>query len=102
MPPDPENTEEQPVSASTNGQATPPQRSGRGQSTPRAPRRLVLLTAGEASAVEAVLAEYQGADISGNRLHAALQQFADSHRGRQVAAEWLGPLGWTRFLWCRK
>jgi hypothetical protein len=40
--------------------------------------------------------------VSGNRLHDDLQQFAARHRGRQVAAEWLGPLGWTRFLWCRK
>jgi hypothetical protein len=72
------------------------------ESTPRAARRLVLLKDDEHSDVDSVLAEYRGADVSGNRLHADLQQFADRHRGRQVAAEWLGPLGWTRFLWCRK
>jgi hypothetical protein len=71
-----------------------------GQNTPRAPRRLVLLKDSEESEVEAVLAEYEGAAVSG--LHADLQQFATRHRGRQLAAEWLGPLGWTRFLWCRK
>jgi hypothetical protein len=62
----------------------------------------VLLKGDEHSDVDSVLAEYRGADVSGNRLHADLQQFADRHRGRQVAAEWLGPLGWTRFLWCWK
>jgi hypothetical protein len=71
-------------------------------STPRAPRRLVLLTDGEDSIVAEVLAEYRGAEVSGRRLHADLQRWAAEHRGRCVAAEWLGPLGWTRFLWCRK
>lgn len=70
--------------------------------TVRAPRRLVLLAGDEQSEVKEVLAEYQGAEVSGQRLHADVQQFAERHRGRQVAAEWLGPLGWTRFLWCRK
>jgi hypothetical protein len=71
-------------------------------STPRAPRRLVLLRDGEESDVAAVLREYQGSAISGKRLHADLQQHAAENVGRCVAAEWLGPLGWTRFLWCRK
>ncbi len=71
-------------------------------STPRAPRRLVLLVDGEDSMVSEVLAEYRGAEVSGRRLHADLQRWAAEHRGRCVAAEWLGPLGWTRFLWCRK
>jgi hypothetical protein len=71
-------------------------------STPRAPRRLVLLADGEDSGVTAVLAEYRGAEVSGKRLHADLQRLAAEHAGRYVAAEWLGPLGWTRFLWCRK
>ncbi len=71
-------------------------------SSPRCPRRLVLLEAGEDSEVAEVLAEYKGADVSGKRLHADLQDLATRHAGRCVAAEWLGPLGWTRFLWCRK
>jgi len=71
-------------------------------STPRAPRRLVLLQAGEDSEVAAVVQEYQGSAISGKRLHADLQQHAAANAGRCVAAEWQGPLGWTRFLWCRK
>jgi hypothetical protein len=97
------------MSSSANGHANPgPRPAGRpaaaptGQSTPRVPRRLVLLKDGEDSAVDTVLAEYQGAEVSGNRLHADLQQLAARHRGRHVAAEWLGSLGWTRFLWCRK
>lgn len=96
------------MSTSPNGHAGPPQRPGTrpapaaSPGAPRAPRRLVLLKDSEAGEVEAVLAEYHGADVSGNRLHAELQQFASRHGGRHVAAEWLGPLGWTRFLWCRK
>jgi hypothetical protein len=80
---------------------TPPS-SQNGATNGRAPRRLVLLTDGEESAVKQVLAEYRGAEISGNRLHADLQRLADEHRGWTVAAEWQGALGWTRFLWCRK
>jgi hypothetical protein len=60
----------------------------------------VLLKDSEHGDIEAVLAEYQGAEVSA--LHAELQQCAARHRGRHVAAEWLGPLGWTRFLWCQK
>ena len=71
-------------------------------SSPRAPRRLVLLQGDDGSDVAAVLREYQGADVSGARLHRDLQQLAVEHAGRTVAAEWLGSLGWTRFLWCRK
>jgi hypothetical protein len=71
-------------------------------STTRAPRRIVLLEAGEESGVAAVLAEYRGAEVSGNRVHDDVQRFAAEYSGRHVAVEWLGPLGWTRFLWCRK
>jgi hypothetical protein len=79
--------------------STPPAKAA---STPRAPRRVVLLADGEHSDAAGVLTEYQGADVSGNRLHADVQRLAGEHPGRWVAAEWLGPLGWTRFLWCRK
>jgi hypothetical protein len=67
----------------------------------RAPRRLVLLSGDEQSEVDKVLAEYKGAEVSGKKLHTELQRCAGEHHGRCVAAEWLGPLGWTRFLWCR-
>lgn len=82
---------------SSNG--TPP---AGATSTQRVPRRLVLLQGDDHSEVTQVLCEYQGRDISGVRLHQELQQFANVHRGQTVAAEWQGPLGWTRFLWCRK
>jgi hypothetical protein len=67
----------------------------------RCPRRVVLLSDGEDSTAERVLQEYHGAEVSGKRLHADVHRLASEHRGRYVAAEWLGPLGWTRFLWCR-
>lgn len=71
-------------------------------STSRCPRRVVLLCDGEDSEAERILQEYHGADVSGKRLHTDIQRLADIHRGRCVAAEWLGSLGWTRFLWCRR
>ncbi len=89
------------AAAYSNGTA-PKQPLPGSSSTPRAPRRLVLLADGEDSAVQEVLAEYRGTEVSGKRLHADLQRLASEHRGHYVAAEWLGPLGWTRFLWCRK
>jgi len=70
-------------------------------SSPRCPRRVVLLRDGEDSEIERVLQEYQGVEVSGKRLHAEVQILASQYRGRCVVAEWLGPLGWTRFLWCR-
>jgi hypothetical protein len=90
------------AAAHSNGTAPRQPTPGSSSSTPRAPRRLVLLADGEDSAVREVLAEYRGAEVSGKRLHADLQRLAAEHGGRCVAAEWLGPLGWTRFLWCRK
>jgi hypothetical protein len=69
---------------------------------PRVPRRLVLLTDGQHSEVASVLTEYHGAEISGKRLHEDVQRLAAEHPGTWVAAEWLGPRGWTRFLWCQR
>ncbi len=85
------------MAPSSNGVAPPSS-----SSSPRCPRRLVLLVSGEDSAIAEVLAEYQGSEVSGKRLHADLQRLAAQHPGRTIAAEWLGSLGWTRFLWCRK
>ncbi|MFO0876324.1 MAG: hypothetical protein U0840_03040 [Gemmataceae bacterium] len=70
--------------------------------TPRAARRIVLLSGDSDSAVAEVLKEYAPPEVSGNRMHEDVQQLAGKHPGKTVAAEWLGPLGWTRFLWCRK
>jgi hypothetical protein len=52
--------------------------------------------------VERVLAEYAGAEALGSRVHQELRRLAAEYPGRYVAAEWLGPRGWVRFLWCRK
>jgi hypothetical protein len=71
-------------------------------STPRCPRRIVLLEDSDQSKPALVLAEYQGADVSGKRLHADIQRLASEHLGRCIAAEWLTSQGWARFLWCRK
>ena len=85
------------VSASGNGSPAKPV-----LSAVRCPRRVVLLRDGEDSEVERVLREYHGAEVSGNRLHADVHSLAEEHNGRYIAAEWLGSLGWTRFLWCRR
>jgi hypothetical protein len=71
-------------------------------SSPRLPRRVVLLAADEQSGAKEVLVEYQGEDVSGNRVHGDVQRLAAEYPGGWVAAEWLGPLGWIRFLWCRR
>ncbi|HVS40051.1 MAG TPA: hypothetical protein VMS17_31115 [Gemmataceae bacterium] len=68
----------------------------------RRPRRIVLLAGESDGAVEQVLAEYRGTEVSGARLHTDLQRLSEEHPGRCVAAEWLGPLGWMRFLWRTK
>jgi hypothetical protein len=70
--------------------------------TERTPRRIILLTDGEQSEPAEVLLELRGEEITGNRLHSEIQKQAAAHPGRLFAAEWLGKLGWTRFLWCRK
>ena len=70
--------------------------------TERAARRIVLLSSAENSEVEKVIREYAPPDPTGTRLHADLQDLAAEHAGKMVAAEWLGPLGWTRFLWCKR
>jgi hypothetical protein len=89
------------MSHSSNGAAPSGNGAPRPVSSPRCPRRVVLLQGDENGQVECVLLEYQGAEVSGKRLHADVHRLAEAHRGRCVAAEWLGPLGWTRFLWCQ-
>jgi hypothetical protein len=65
----------------------------------RAPRRLVLLAGDDHGEVEEVLLEYAPDQVSGAKLHADLRRLSAERPGRRLAAEWLGPLGWTRFLW---
>ena len=80
-----------------NGNGAPPASAAQG--TERRPRRIVLLAGEPDGPAEKVLAEYQGTEVSGNRLHTDLQRLSEEYAGRCVAAEWLGSLGWTRFLW---
>jgi hypothetical protein len=68
----------------------------------RTPRRFVRLKGDEQSEIEEVLLELRGEEVTGKRLHAEIQLQAAAHPGKWVAAEWLGNLGWTRFLWCKK
>lgn len=89
------------MAGSTNGVASS-NGAARAVSSPRCPRRVVRLRGGENGEVEEVLLQYQGSEVSGKRLHADVQRLANEHPGQFIAAEWLGPLGWTRFLWCRR
>jgi hypothetical protein len=82
-----------------NGNGRPGNGAAPAPAAERRPRRIVLVAGEPDGPAERVLAEYQGADVSGNRLHADLQRLSEEHAGRCVAAEWLGALGWTRFLW---
>ena len=43
-----------------------------------------------------------GTEPTGTRLHTDLQELATEHVGSMLAAEWFGPLGWTRFMWCKR
>ena len=70
--------------------------------TRRCARRIVLVRGGDEAAAGEVLLELRDGEVSGNRLHAEVQRLAAEHAGELVAAEWDGPLGWMRFLWCRK
>jgi hypothetical protein len=70
--------------------------------TRRCARRIVLLKGEHDGTVCEVLLEMRDEEVSGKRLHAEVQRLAQEHAGELVAAEWAGPLGWTRFLWCRK
>ena len=72
------------------------------QSSPRAPRRVVLLEGDEESGVKKVLADYPENQINGTHIRQDMQRFADENRGDCVAVEWQGPRSWIRFLWCRK
>jgi hypothetical protein len=83
--------------ATNHGLAAPAAASGK-----NAPRRLVLLRGDESSEVERVLTEFTGSEGAGKDVHALIERVAGQHPGRRIAAEWLGPLGWSRFLWCRK
>ncbi len=66
------------------------------------PRRLVLLEGDEKGPVTEVLSEYNGSSVGASRIHADMVRAAEERPGRIVAVEWLSPIGWTRYLWCRR
>ena len=68
----------------------------------RVPRRIVRVAGDETGPVAVVLASFEGADIVGSKLHAEVQKLADQYRGEFIALEWLGKLGWVRYVTCRK
>jgi hypothetical protein len=45
-----------------------------------------------------VLAQFEGADVVGSKIHRELGVLAKTRPGQTVALEWLGPLGWQRFV----
>ena len=66
------------------------------------PRRIVRLSGDENSEAAEVLASFEGADVIGSKLHAELQRLATQHAGQIIALEWLGNLGWVRYVTCKK
>jgi hypothetical protein len=63
------------------------------------PRRIVRLKGAD---VAEVLATFEGDAVVGSAIHAEVQRLAAQHPGETLALEWLGNLGWVRFLTCRK
>jgi hypothetical protein len=62
------------------------------------PRRIVRLKGDE---VAEVLATFEGDPVVGTKVHAEVQRLAAEHPGETIALEWLGNLGWVRFLTCK-
>jgi hypothetical protein len=68
---------------------------------PHPPRRLVRLVGDRDSAVAEVLREYPP-ETAPQLTPAEVERAAAERPGQSLAAEWLGPTGWQRFLVCRK
>ena len=66
------------------------------------PRRIVRLAGDEKSDVKAVLATFEGDKVVGSTVHAELQKSAGTFPGETLALEWLGNMGWVRYVTCRK
>jgi hypothetical protein len=64
--------------------------------------RLVLLTGDQASPLQQVLREYPAGGADPGQVGEDLNRLARDHPGQCLAAEWRGPGGWVRFLWCRR
>lgn len=60
----------------------------------RLPRRIVQVVEPE----PIVLEEFDPAKVNGKQVHEALAKHAKDHPTAKVAAEWLGPTGWVRFM----
>ncbi len=63
------------------------------------PRRIVRL---EGDDVVEVLATFEGDRAVGSKIHAEVQRLAAERPGQMLALEWLGNLGWVRYLTCKK
>ena len=66
------------------------------------PRRIVRLKSDAASEVREVLQTFEGAAIVGSKIHAEVQRFAAQFSGEVIALEWLGNMGWARYLTCKR
>jgi hypothetical protein len=65
-------------------------------------RRIVRLKSDAESDVREVLATFEGTEIIGSKIHAEVQRLAAKYPGEVIALEWLGNMGWVRFLTCKK
>ncbi len=65
------------------------------------PRRIVRLKSDADSEVREVLQTFEGAAIVGSKIHAEVQRFAAKFPGEVIALEWLGNMGWVRYLGCK-
>jgi len=63
------------------------------------PRRIARLKGDD---VAEVLATFEGDRVVGTKVHAEVQRLAAEHPGETIALEWLGNLGWVRYLTCKK
>ncbi len=68
----------------------------------RIARRIVRLKGDTKSEVQEVVATFEGDKVIGSKIQAELQTLAKKHAGETVALEWLGNMGWVRFVTCRK
>lgn len=82
---------------SVNEKAVPPQ-----TKSERVPRRLIVLSGDEQSEMEQVLGEFTGLEARGKDIHAEIERQAAKIPGKIIAAEWQSPLGWIRFMTCKK
>jgi hypothetical protein len=66
------------------------------------PRRIVRLKGDAESDVREVLQSFEGAAVIGSKIHAEVQRLAAQFQGEVIALEWLGNMGWVRYLTCSR